>query len=202
MGRHYFLRPLPPFLHSSLIQLPFLLSLAFFISHFIPHLHSTFSFHPSLPTFDFLFIPFDFLFSLMLHNTMTNNRMNLFCLLDGDASSNAFSIKIISSDTVDDLKNLIVKGDQAPAFKDLAAKDLILWRVSLPDEDDDNEDLPIHLDNIPSKDRRKLKATTKLSKVFIGELPEDTIHIIVQRPSQSRSGNALIHQVNYEPWTT
>ncbi|KAG0330642.1 hypothetical protein BG000_011618 [Podila horticola] len=118
---------------------------------------------------------------------MTDNRMSLFCLVDGEALSNAFSIKIPSNDTVDDLKNLI-KTKKAPRFDGVAADELTLWRVSIPDDDDNgDDDLPILLDSIPGKDRKRLKATTKLSKVFIGELPEDTIHVVVHRPSQSRS---------------
>ncbi|GJJ79277.1 hypothetical protein EMPS_11638 [Entomortierella parvispora] len=44
---------------------------------------------------------------------------------------------------------------------------------------------PIFINNIPEGDKKKLKATSKLSKVFATELPEDTIHIIVQRPVQA-----------------
>ncbi|KAF9381304.1 hypothetical protein CPC16_009905 [Podila verticillata] len=112
---------------------------------------------------------------------MTDNRMSLFCLVDGEATP--FSMTISSSDTVDGLKNLIVYGDQAPAFRDVAAKDLTLWRVSIPDDDDNG--LPITLDSVAEK--KKLKATAKLSKIFDTELPEDTIHIIVQRPPPAAS---------------
>jgi hypothetical protein len=44
----------------------------------------------------------------MLHNTMTNNLLTLFCLVDGEATSNAFSTKVPSSDTVDDLVSFSV----------------------------------------------------------------------------------------------
>ncbi|KAG0079784.1 hypothetical protein BGZ92_000898, partial [Podila epicladia] len=108
---------------------------------------------------------------------MTDNRMTLFCLVDVETTSNAFSIKIPSSDTVDDLKKAI-KVQKAVAFADVDADMLTLWRVSIPDEDDDEQ--PILLDNV--SERKKLKATSKLSKVFDTELPEDSIHIIVQRP--------------------
>ncbi|KAG9064225.1 hypothetical protein KI688_003413 [Linnemannia hyalina] len=45
---------------------------------------------------------------------------------------------------------------------------------------DDDDEQPILLDKVSEK---KLKATTKLAKAFDTELPEDTIHIIVQRPA-------------------
>ncbi|KAF9294521.1 hypothetical protein BGZ74_011217, partial [Mortierella antarctica] len=115
----------------------------------------------------------------MLRNTMTDNHMSLFCLVDGEATSNAFSVKIPSNDTVDDLKGAI-KAKKTNDFSDVDADKLTLWRVSISDDDDN--DLPIPLDSV--LDKKKLKATTKLSRVFIGELPEDTIHVIVQRPPQ------------------
>ncbi|KAG9064921.1 hypothetical protein KI688_003183 [Linnemannia hyalina] len=95
---------------------------------------------------------------------MTDNRLSQFCLVNGETTSNAFSIKIPSNDPVDDLKKLIKAENQ-----------LTHWRVSIPDEDDN--DLPVLLDSVPEK--KKLKATTRLLKVFDTELPDDTIHIIV-----------------------
>ncbi|KAF9349932.1 hypothetical protein BGX26_011839 [Mortierella sp. AD094] len=111
---------------------------------------------------------------------MTNNLLSLFCLVDGEATSNAFPVEIESTKTIGHLKDLI-KAKKANNFHDVDADDLILWRVSIPDDDDDEQ--PILLENVP--ERKKLKATTKLSKVFDSELPEDTIHIIVQRPPQA-----------------
>lgn len=35
-----------------------------------------------------------------------------------------------------------------------------LWRFSVPDADDDDQDLPILLHDIPDKDTKKLKAKT------------------------------------------
>ncbi|KAG0317276.1 hypothetical protein BG000_004591, partial [Podila horticola] len=48
-----------------------------------------------------------------------DNRMSLFCLVDGVATSNAFSIKIPSNDTVDGLKKFI-KTEKSPEFDDIA----------------------------------------------------------------------------------
>ena len=56
--------------------------------------------------------------------------INLFCLVDGE--STAFSVKNIpSSDTIDDLKELI-KIKKSPEFNDIAADRLSLWRVTIP----------------------------------------------------------------------
>jgi hypothetical protein len=118
----------------------------------------------------------------MLHaNTMADSRLTLFCLVDGEATSNAFSIKIPSNDTVDDLKDLI-KTKKTPEFDDIAADKLALWRVSIPDADDVDDDLPVLLLNISDNDKKKLKATRELSDVFNEKPAKRMIHILVQRP--------------------
>ncbi|KAF9308194.1 hypothetical protein BG003_011449, partial [Podila horticola] len=97
---------------------------------------------------------------------MMDNRMSLFYLVDGEATSNAFPVEIESTKTIDDLKDLI-KNKKTPRFDDIAADELTLWRVSIPDaDDDDDDDLPILLDNIPGKDRKKPKTTRELSDIF------------------------------------
>ncbi|KAK3834551.1 MAG: hypothetical protein J3R72DRAFT_494472 [Linnemannia gamsii] len=88
------------------------------------------------------------------------------------AISQALSAKIDPIKTVDHLKDLI-KAKKTNDFQDVDADKLTLWRVSIPDDDDN--DFPILFDSVPEK---KLKAT-KLTKVLDAELPEDTIHIIV-----------------------
>ncbi|KAG0026520.1 hypothetical protein BGZ81_006298 [Podila clonocystis] len=62
--------------------------------------------------------------------------------------------------TVDHLKDLI-KAKKANTYSLVDADMLTLWRVSIPDADDnaDDDELPILLDNISAKDRKKLKAT-------------------------------------------
>ncbi|KAK3805240.1 MAG: hypothetical protein JOS17DRAFT_49006 [Linnemannia elongata] len=113
----------------------------------------------------------------MLHNAMDSNPLTLFCLVDGEATSNAFPVEIESTKTIGNLKDLI-KTKIPDTFNGVDAKDLTLWRVSISDDDDN--DLPVLLDSVPEK--KKLKATTRLLKVFDTELPDDTIHVIVQRP--------------------
>ncbi|KAF9415354.1 hypothetical protein BGZ94_000118 [Podila epigama] len=114
---------------------------------------------------------------------MTNNNpLTLFCLVDGE--STPFPVEIESTKTIGDLKDAI-KDKKAPRFDDVAADELTLWRVSIPDADDDenDEESPVLLDSIPSKDKKKLKATHDLSDVFKETPPKKTIHIIVQRPA-------------------
>ncbi|KAF9536711.1 hypothetical protein EC957_009922 [Mortierella hygrophila] len=83
-------------------------------------------------------------------------------------------------DTVNDLKDHI-KTKISDTFNGVDAKDLTLWRVSIPDDDGDDE-VPIVLDNVDNKDKKKLRSTRGLSEVSPSKPPNDTIHVIVQRP--------------------
>ncbi|KAF9270961.1 hypothetical protein BGZ88_007127, partial [Linnemannia elongata] len=73
--------------------------------------------------------------------------------------------------------------EKSPEFDDIAADKLIIWRVSIPDKDDDDE-TPIKIDNVPESEKKKLRATNKVS-VFGAALPESTIHVIVQPPPRA-----------------
>ncbi|KAF9537746.1 hypothetical protein EC957_007713 [Mortierella hygrophila] len=110
---------------------------------------------------------------------MTNNHLTLFCLIDGEATSNAFEVEVASTKTVSTLKNLIVDGNQAPAFREVAAKDLILWRVSIPDN---KQGSAITIDALDDKTELN-NPRTRLSKLF-PESPDDNTYILVQRPPQ------------------
>ncbi|KAH7055052.1 hypothetical protein BKA57DRAFT_452890 [Linnemannia elongata] len=114
----------------------------------------------------------------MLRNTMTNNHLTLFCLVDGEATSNAFSVKIPSSDTVDDLKDLI-KTKKAPRFDDVAADELTLWHIDYPVVAA-NKHQPVLLNAINSP--TELDPTDDIADVFAETPPKKTIHVLVQRP--------------------
>ncbi|KAF8930930.1 hypothetical protein BGZ47_000325 [Haplosporangium gracile] len=117
---------------------------------------------------------------------MATNTLTLFCLISGDSSSCAFKVRILDTHAdISDLKKAII-GESPGAFEHVDAKDLVLWRVSIPDDDND---LPILLDSVSEK--KKLKATTKVSKIFDAELPEDTIHIVVERPKAASTPHTL-----------
>ncbi|KAI7819293.1 hypothetical protein BC939DRAFT_505810 [Gamsiella multidivaricata] len=106
-------------------------------------------------------------------------NITFFCLVEEDPAAKAFSFKNIpSSDTIDDLRKRI-KAEKANDFHDIDANNLTLWRVSVPLTDDE-EELPIILDTLNEK--KKLRPTTRLSKVFTEEPSEEVIHIIVQLP--------------------
>ncbi|KAF9308418.1 hypothetical protein BG003_011154 [Podila horticola] len=106
---------------------------------------------------------------------MTDTDLTLFCLVDGDATSNAFPIKIPSNHTVNDLKNLI-KFKKSSELDDIPADKLTVRWVHIPDE---NHGSAITIDTLEFKaelnDPRK-----QLSKLF-SESPDDNTYILVQR---------------------
>ncbi|KAG0012100.1 hypothetical protein BGZ82_002729 [Podila clonocystis] len=111
---------------------------------------------------------------------MTDNRLSLFCLCDGESTSNAFSVKVATTDTIDDLKEAI-KVKKTPKFDDIATDELTLWRVSVPVIAAEKHDA-VALHALDSKE--ELLPTDELSDVFTETPPKKTIHIIVQRPPQ------------------
>lgn len=122
---------------------------------------------------------------------MLDNRLTLFCLVDGESTSNAFPVGIESTKTFGDLKEFI-KVKKTPEFNDIAADKLTLWRVSIPITDDDDE-VPLLLNNVTDKDKKKLGPATRLSKVFLDSLPEMTINVIVQRPPPGNPDASCFH---------
>ncbi|KAF9923555.1 hypothetical protein BGZ67_009766, partial [Mortierella alpina] len=111
---------------------------------------------------------------------MTDNLLTLFCLVDGEGTCSAFSVKVPSSDTVDDLRKLI-KAEKTNAFSDIDADQLTLWRVAHP-VIAANKHQPVLLNAIDSP--TELDPTDDISEVFEQQPPKKTIHIIVQRPPQ------------------
>ncbi|KAG9064679.1 hypothetical protein KI688_002937 [Linnemannia hyalina] len=113
---------------------------------------------------------------------MADNFQNLilFCLVDGLPSSRAFEIEVSETRTVAHLKDLI-RAKQSPTFNDITGDQLTLWRVSIPVLPA-NKHRPIFLNEF-LESATELSPATRLSKVFPEELPEETVHIIVQRPA-------------------
>jgi len=125
----------------------------------------------------------------MLHNAMTDNRLSLFCLVDGDSTSSAFPIKVSPDDSIGDLKKFI-KAEIPDTFNGVDAKDLTLWRVSLP-VIPANKHKPIAVSEIAFK--TELDRTDDLNDVFEETPPKKTIHIIVQHPPQGNSNALRFH---------
>ncbi|KAH7033887.1 hypothetical protein BKA57DRAFT_443058 [Linnemannia elongata] len=54
----------------------------------------------------------------MLHNSLNEGRLSLFCLVDGEATSSALSVEVTATNTVDDLKGAI-KVKMTSKFEDI-----------------------------------------------------------------------------------
>ncbi|KAF9151198.1 hypothetical protein BGX20_005480, partial [Mortierella sp. AD010] len=110
--------------------------------------------------------------------TSTTATLSIFCILSGELASAAFPIEISCNKTVGALKREILRLYPSE-FKDIDDKDLKLWRVTIPIADDEPDEL-ISASNLDTK--RLLKGTGTLSKAFQDGVPEDTIHVIIERP--------------------
>ncbi|KAF9297438.1 hypothetical protein BGZ74_009829 [Mortierella antarctica] len=112
--------------------------------------------------------------------------MQLFCLVDGESTSNAFSVEIDPTKTISDLKKLIKTVKTPPRFDDIAADELTLWRISIPVVLA-NKHRPVVVSNIQSESKIKLDPKDDLSDVFEDQPPKETIHILVQRPPPGKT---------------
>ncbi|KAF9198978.1 hypothetical protein BGZ49_000072 [Haplosporangium sp. Z 27] len=111
-----------------------------------------------------------------------SSTITVFCVING--MSEPFSIDINPEKTVDHLKKAI-KTEKSIDFANVDADNLHLWQVSLSINDYD-DDAPITLQD--HTNARKLRPISKLSKVFETlPPPEDTIHMIVQKPDRTDS---------------
>ncbi|KAF9992477.1 hypothetical protein BGZ80_004047 [Entomortierella chlamydospora] len=109
----------------------------------------------------------------------TASTLSIFCVLSGELASTAFPIEISSNKTVGVLKDTII-GKKPSAFEHIDANDLKLWRVTIPIDDDEPDEV-ISASNLDTK--RLLKGTGTLAKAFKDGVPEDTIHIVIERPT-------------------
>ncbi|KAF9303922.1 hypothetical protein BG003_001849, partial [Podila horticola] len=118
--------------------------------------------------------------------------MKLFCLVDGESTSNAFPVEIDPLKTIADLKKLI-KTEKPVDFEHVDANNLTLWHVSLPIVAA-NKHKPIVLTEIDSS--TELDPTDDISDVFQSQPPKKTIHILVQRPiAGTVAGYSLFNHV-------
>ncbi|KAF9556637.1 hypothetical protein EC968_008102 [Mortierella alpina] len=118
------------------------------------------------------------------------NKLTLFCLVDGETLSRAFSVKIQSNDSVDDLKETI-KAKKAHDSSDIDANSLTLWKVSVPVSDDE-EEAPFMLDTLSEK--KKLNPRIDISTVFGDEPLKKSDLVVVQRPSLPPSEIAALRK--------
>ncbi|KAF9973333.1 hypothetical protein BGZ73_003445 [Actinomortierella ambigua] len=116
---------------------------------------------------------------------MTANTLTPFCLISGEPASSAFSVKVNPNTTVDDLKDAIVS-KMPNAFKHIDASDLLLWRATIPIEEEEGITTLDGMDN-----KTKLgNPRACLSKLF-PESPNDNTYIVVERPQVTSTSHTL-----------
>ncbi|KAG0349206.1 hypothetical protein BG004_000861 [Podila humilis] len=111
----------------------------------------------------------------------------LFCVGEGECTQRAFSVKVSSTDTVDELKKLVKKA-LSPNYDVYQSHALQLTAVSIPD-DPSRELEPVNIKSLEYS--RTLRATEILGHIFEGDVPPNAIHIVVDiapaTPAQKRT---------------
>ena len=101
--------------------------------------------------------------------------ITLFCLIKGNTTVSAFEVVVEKDKSISHLKK-VIKAEQPQTFANVDAKDLKLWKVTTPGDQDDQ------LRNLILQDKDELLATKKISKYFPDSPPEEHIHVIVKLP--------------------
>ncbi|KAG0222311.1 hypothetical protein BGW41_006069, partial [Actinomortierella wolfii] len=109
---------------------------------------------------------------------MTTNSLTLFCLVDGEKT--AFPVTIDTDKTIGELKK-VIKDENSDTFSGVDARELSLWRVSIPVLPKKDRK-PTWLTDVVKKEDAELDETDDIADVFSEAPPKKTIHIIVQRP--------------------
>ena len=112
-----------------------------------------------------------------------DNKYTLNCLVQGDPAQCAFPVHLDRNSLVGDLKELI-KSKKRNFFRTIDADMLILWKVSIPDDDNANDAIEqLAFENDKLNGTKDLRPTWKIQDYFDKEPMERHIHIIVGRRS-------------------
>jgi Crinkler effector protein N-terminal domain len=106
--------------------------------------------------------------------------LELNCLVLGEDSSHIFTVKISDKETVSIFKDRIWK-KKWKTFDRVEPDSLVLWKVSILD-DDDFQSILDALELTENSEQLLRQSTVKLSNVFQDEPEEEHIHIIVKPP--------------------
>ncbi|KAG0247427.1 hypothetical protein BG011_001535 [Mortierella polycephala] len=119
---------------------------------------------------------------------MAANTLTLFCLISGNLASSAFPVELSPDKAVGALKDAIIL-KKPNAFEHIDANDLVLWRATIPTNENAGDESVIKLDGLD--DKTKLgNPRISLSKLF-PESPDDNTYIIVERPKATNTPHTL-----------
>ena len=108
--------------------------------------------------------------------------ITLLCLVKGNTTANAFPVDINKDQLVGHLKEAI-KESQKPFFDSVPTKDLKLWKVKIPDDQDDL------LSNLILNDEPELLATREIGDYWTEKPPKRNIHVIVEPPESTTTSS-------------
>jgi len=115
---------------------------------------------------------------------MSVKKLCLVCLISPDdkPDEHLFVVKMNDDDTVSQLKKLI-KDDYPHRLRNVDAPDLVLWKCSIPDDNDLQKTLETIRFEVPDARLCHLRPSSKISEYFATTLPGKTIHILVEVPA-------------------
>lgn len=130
---------------------------------------------------------------------ITTAQYTIFILHNGQSTSQAFSAKALSTETVDDLKKLI-KIVRSPALDRIPADKLKLVRVDIPD-DPATESRPVCFQHLAIV--RPLRATELLRDVFPEPPEQGKIHVVIESAEPVASSAVMTPRAHGDkdfPW--
>ncbi|GBC06334.1 hypothetical protein RclHR1_06770017 [Rhizophagus clarus] len=101
--------------------------------------------------------------------------ITLLCLVKGNTTANVFPVDIDKDQLVGHLKK-VIKAEQPQTFANVDAKDLKLWKVTIPGDQDDQ------LRNLILQDSDELLAINDIGDYWPTSPPKKHIHVIVKLP--------------------
>jgi hypothetical protein len=111
--------------------------------------------------------------------------ITLLCLVKGNTTANAFSVKISRDEPVSELKKAI-KAEKAPEFDNFPADKLKLWKVTIPGDQDDQ------LRNLTLEDSDELLAINEIGDYWTEKPPKKRIHVIVEPPETTATSDEVL----------
>jgi len=118
-----------------------------------------------------------------IHPAMSEEKLRLTCLVwpDDKPDEHLVEVELDNNRTVMFLKELI-KLKHAPMLDKVAARDLVLWKCSIPVDDNLQETLDTVRFDATDARLHRLPPASLLSKHFATGLSPETIHILVEVP--------------------
>lgn len=111
---------------------------------------------------------------------MSSFNITLCCLIHGNNISAAFPVKVDNDKTIGELKK-IIKDENSNEFFGVDAKDLTLWKVEIPDNDDDDDEIKKLI--LQDNQKTKLLGIRYIEDYWTDSPPKRCIHVIVEPPA-------------------